>query len=537
MSTSANAAHQSGAGAPSRKKVLLIVVDALTARLVGPAIDTGRLPNFRALAQAGTIRLDVSAIYPSITQAALSSIATGFYPRDHGVPGGYWYDVANERFAYYTGDINVILRHGLDDFLQDLVIRLNRDHLQAETVFQRVERAGLKAACINHLVYRGDVQHKVDSPWLVKLLPNITTITEMQGPSILCMGNLVETAIEALDQSLLAAAGLLNRYGIEDACSANALLVLAEGRNLPDMTIAYFMDNDDESHRVGPENALPVLERLDYRLGELFAIYGGLDKLLAEFCVLITGDHSQSNIDGDEAQAAITLEELLDGLPYAGLNRSWQGEEELILCPNMRSLQCYLRQPNGPLVDEVVTRLLADPRMDQVIWRADVANPGQPGYWVQTADRGRLRFWLAEPETPQGMDAWGGRWCWEGDLSAVDAQVDNAGRLTYGDYPNAFERLLGVLESERAGQLWATARPGSEFRFSGSQVHVGGGSHASLHALDSVIPLIVAGAPPDLSLPAHLRTVDVTPLCLSILGLTPPQPVGASHATHRRSHA
>lgn len=116
-------------------------------------------------------------------------------------------------------------------------------------------------------------------------------------------------------------------------------------------------------------------------------------------------------------------------------------------------------------------------------------------------------------------------------------KVDNQGRLHYGDYPNAFERLLGVLESGRSGQLWATARPGSEFRFGGSQVHVGGGSHASLHALDSVIPLIVAGAPPDLPLPPHLRTVDITPLCLSILGLTPPVPVGASRATKERIRA
>jgi hypothetical protein len=533
VTTVANAVQSRGlgtnAGHAARKKVLLIVIDALAARLVGPALEAGKLPHFQALAAAGSINLNVSTIFPSITQPALSSIATGLYPYQHGVPGGHWYDVANDQQVYYSGDLWVVLRHGLDEFLQDLMIRLNRDHLQTETIFQRVEQAGLQAACINHLVYRGDVRHELDSPWLVKLLPNITTLTEMYGPSLLCMGNLVRTTVEALDQAVFAASGLLNRYGIEDSYSANVLLALAEARRLPDFTIAYFMDNDEESHRVGPEKAFPVLERLDYHLSELFAVFGGLDALLAEFCVLITGDHSQSDISEDEAAASIVLEDLLAGLPYAPLGRSWKEDERLVLCPNMRSLQCYLRQPDQPLVEELTTRLLAEPRVDQLIWRADVVEPGQAGYWVQTIDRGRLHFWPVVQGPAQGQDAFGGRWGWAGDLAAVDAQVEDDGTLRYGIYPNAFERIFGLLESARAGQFWATARPGADFCFGGSQAHVGGGSHGTLHELDSVVPLIIAGAPADFTLPAQLRTVDVTPLCLAFLGLTPPLAPGASH--------
>ena len=54
-------------------------------------------------------------------------------------------------------------------------------------------------------------------------------------------------------------------------------------------------------------------------------------------------------------------------------------------------------------------------------------------------------------------------------------------------------------------------------------------SHGSLHADDSLVPLVVAGAPASLSLSPPTRTVDIVPLCLAVLGLAPPVPVGAPH--------
>jgi hypothetical protein len=76
-----------------------------------------------------------------------------------------------------------------------------------------------------------------------------------------------------------------------------------------------------------------------------------------------------------------------------------------------------------------------------------------------------------------------------------------------------------------------TARPGYSLHLStttGHEIHAGGGSHGALHAEDSLVPLIMAGAPPGLQLPAHPRTVDVAALCLSALGLPPEPPAGTS---------
>jgi hypothetical protein len=61
-----------------------------------------------------------------------------------------------------------------------------------------------------------------------------------------------------------------------------------------------------------------------------------------------------------------------------------------------------------------------------------------------------------------------------------------------------------------------------------TNVHTRGGSHGSLHELDSIMPLMLAGAPKDIALPAHPRTVDIAPLCLAILGLEPRHEIGTT---------
>ena len=73
------------------KKVLLIIIDALASRVVQPALNSNRLPNFNRLYEAATLRSESISIFPSITPAATSSLITGVYPQKHGISGAYWY--------------------------------------------------------------------------------------------------------------------------------------------------------------------------------------------------------------------------------------------------------------------------------------------------------------------------------------------------------------------------------------------------------------------------------------------------------------
>ncbi len=67
--------------------------------------------------------------------------------------------------------------------------------------------------------------------------------------------------------------------------------------------------------------------------------------------------------------------------------------------------------------------------------------------------------------------------------------------------------------------LWATAVPGCEFEVQGGNAHVGGASHGGLHALESLSPMIVAGPTP-VQLPEQMRSVDIAPLIMQLLGLS-----------------
>ena len=194
------------------KKLLLIVVDAIASPVVVPAIEAGRLPNLQALSQAGSLRSESIAIFPSITLAATSSIITGRYPHAHGVLGYHWYDLEHNTVVYYGDDFWVIWRQGFADFFDDFLCKLNRERLTADTLFQTVERAGLKAANLNYLIYRGDVKHTANVPFLISLLPGIPGSTEVYGPSILFFGDLVDTKIDSTNTALETNGGLFNRY-------------------------------------------------------------------------------------------------------------------------------------------------------------------------------------------------------------------------------------------------------------------------------------------------------------------------------------
>ena len=152
-------------------KVLLFVIDAATPHVVCPAVQTGRLPVMRRLAEAGAMHQQSVSMFPSITPAATSTIITGAYPAEHGIAGASWFDTAKNEIAYYGDDFWVIAREGFGSFLRDFLEKLHGDRLRVPTLFQMMERAGLRATCINYLIFKGDVPHRADTPAMLKLFP------------------------------------------------------------------------------------------------------------------------------------------------------------------------------------------------------------------------------------------------------------------------------------------------------------------------------------------------------------------------------
>jgi hypothetical protein len=498
-------------------KVLLVVIDAASPRVVCPAIQTGRLSNLKRLADAGEMHHASTTIFPSITPAATTSIVTGCYPAEHGIAGAAWFDHESNQGAYYGDDFWVIAREGFGAFLRDFLIRLNGDRLTAPTLFELAERSGRRAASLNYLVHRGLATHALDVPWPLALLPGVPFTETVLGPQLLCLGDFVTGRTPR--KKVRGKGGAMHRFGMDDASTARLLVELAEDDAFPDLTVAYFADNDYRSHEVGPHAALPVVARVDSALGEMFDAGGGFERFMRDTCVIVTSDHGHCEILPERSAASIELQRVLGEFVHAEVGRGWQDGDEIMICPNMRAAQIYVRDPSGVLIDRVARTALLEPRIDLVMWRTGLTQPGAAGYTV-LGPRGRLEFWRGGI----GADAWGASWGWRGDLEVL--QIVRDGKTVEStEYPNPFERIAGALDARQSGELWLTAQPGCEFEVPGGEAHVGGGSHGALHALDSLSPVVVAGAPR--SLPKAMRSVDIAPLCMEALGLPMRYAVGA----------
>jgi hypothetical protein len=180
----------------------------------------------------------------------------------------------------------------------------------------------------------------------------------------------------------------------------------------------------------------------------------------------------------------------------------------------MRAAQIYIQEPTPERIRRIVDVLHRDPRVDQVIWCAGLTGDDTPGEFVVSSRRGQIQF--ARGDGPR--DDFGTRWTWTGEPDALRFACDR-GEIEWREYPNAFERIAGVLDAAHGGQIWATAIPGCEFEVPGGDAHVGGGSHGALHALDSLSPVIAAGPPGAVVVPRSFRSVDIAPLCARSLGI------------------
>ncbi|MGE0495769.1 MAG: alkaline phosphatase family protein [Vulcanimicrobiota bacterium] len=490
------------------KKTLLVVIDALNSQTLLPELQ--RFPTLAGLAELGQLRRQSISIFPSLTPAATSTLVTGGYPSRHNILGFHWYDQDNKQDVYYGDDFWVVAKLGFGEFFEECLKKLNGSRLRLPTLFQMAEGRGMRAASLNYLMFHGDQPHQVEVPLWFSWHPSVEAEQSVSGPKILYFGDMVDSDRERDQESPDRKGGLLGRFGFNDDNTARLLLHLADQDELPDFTLAYFPDHDYHCHKHGPEAGLEQIDEVDQALAAFFERLGGLEQALEDLTVVVTGDHSQSKMR--DSEAGIALDQMLADFKVAPPG-SWPQECRLKVCPDMRTAQLYFREQQ--VFSEVLNCLLDDPRVDQVLWR------DQQGFQVARGDQ-RLTFRPGD----KANDAYGGGWDFEGDLEVVDASVRD-GQIQYGDYPNALERIVGGLDNRDGGQMWVTSQPGYEFMTGDTSIHQSGGSHGSLHRLDSTSPLFVAGFGGSLELPEVTRAVDVAPICLRSLGLEPEFAVGA----------
>jgi Type I phosphodiesterase / nucleotide pyrophosphatase len=483
-------------------KLVLTYVDSLRTDMLERAVAEGRAPTFAALLERGVLVRDCVSSFPSVTPVACAEMVTGVAADQHWISGMNWYHRLERRYVEYGSSLEATRSVGVFRALYDLVYNMNLAHLSPEvdTLFERLDDAGVRTACTPFLIYRGRHRHQVSLEGLLKRAVETTRLKfrhHTWGPAELFYGDLY--ASREVPCKSTSIPGNRDRYS---ACCAAEL----ERDDGYDFLLLSLPDNDNYSHRHGPGASVESIAGADECFAELVEAGGGLDEFLADHAVILAADHAQTDVER--------------GLPLAELlARDWDvlapsddrlGEAQLAVSPTGRAAHVYLLPGEGERADpSAVRRRLAEIEgIDLVCWLDD-------GAAAVERDGLQLRFSPGE----QLADLRGRRWDLAGDLAALQATVAD-GVLSSEDYPDPLTRVHSALTAPNAGDFIVSLSPGYEAVDWGGVSHAGGGSHGALLAGDSLGPLLFVGCGPasaDERRQWSLR--DVAPAVLDHFGL------------------
>ena len=357
---------------------------------------------------------------------------------------------------------------------------MNLEHLSKDvlTVFERLDDAGVRTAGTTYLMYRGRHRHEVSADTALTRIAGTIFRHAVWGPKELFYADIFASRRTPCRSQL----GL---PGIRDQHSGCVGEFLVEN-DLFDFLLFSLPDNDTHSHKNGPFAQVDSLAAADRQLERMMEPAGGPEAFLEDHAVIVCSDHSQSRVE-----AEIDLFGAFDELGVLPAARARADGSKVAVCPNSRAAQVYVldRDERRRLVPKITDSLLGLEGVDLVLTMTDHPD-GEAS--IRGGRRREVRF------APGGdlEDARGGRWHAEGDLDLLALKVRD-GRLSSTTYPDALARAWSALRTRTSGEVLASAKPGYEFLDWGGAHHVGGGSHGSLHANDSLGSLIWCGTGPD----------------------------------------
>jgi hypothetical protein len=236
-----------------------------------------------------------------------------------------------------------------------------------------------------------------------------------------------------------------------------------------DLLVYYLPDYDFASHVLGPGGSHEALARSDAAVGALIEAAGGPDEFLERYAVVVCSDHGQTLVE-----RAVSLE------------ASFAGVDGVLVTASNRAGMGYRLDGCREDVDELARRLDGSPAAEVVLYREGAEA-------VARRDGEELRFAPVD-----------GTWRTSGDLALLDQ-------------PDALERCWAALANPNAGELIVSPPLGVELTDLAGRSHLGGGSHGSLEAGDSLVPMLTVGLDAD-----PRRIVDLAPLALEHFGVELP---------------
>jgi hypothetical protein len=480
----------------AQRKLMLVVVDSLHTEMLERAASSGAAPTFKKLLDRGTLIPDCVSSFPSVTPVACSQIATGVGPDRHWVSGMNWYHRVERRYVEYGSSLEATRAFGLFRTLYDTVYNMNMAHLshEVETVFERLDDAEVRTACTPFLIYRGRHRHELGLEGLLRRMAVAAKFHHaVWGPGELFYGELYASR-KVPCRPTLARPGTRDEYS---ACVGEELVA----HDLYDFLLLGLPDNDYHSHRFGPDASIESIGHADASFERVVDAAGGIASFLADHAVIVLADHSQVAVD-----KALPIAELL-GEEWRVLqpNSDRVGDSELAVSPTARAAHVYVLDRGRRFIRAhaaLRARLRDLDGVDLVAWVAtgDGAPVEREGVGAPVGDdlavrvegaRGELSFHPGSDVE----DGRGARWSLDGDPGVLDADVAD-GRIESQSYPDALGRLWSAATAPHAGDVVCSLADGYECVDWGGASHVVGGSHGSLHAGDSLGPLLLVGFEP-----------------------------------------
>jgi len=483
-------------------KLVLAVIDAMKPAMLERAVAEGRAPALALLMERGHHVDECVAAFPSVTPVCAASIATGTTPDRHLIPSMNWYHRGEERYVEYGTSFRASQAFGFKRSLTDTIYNMNAEHLSpaTPTVFETLDDAGVRTAGTTYLMYRGRHRHEPATETALTRIAATVFRQSVCGPREFFYADIFASRRTGCRSQL----GL---PGIRDQHSGCVGAYLVE-HDLFDFLLLSLPDNDTHSHRHGPDGQVTSLAAADRQLERVMHAAGGPDAFLEDHAVIVCSDHSQSQVE-DEIDLFAAFEDFTV-LPPGGAGRN--GTPEIALCPSSRSAQVYVldRDARPALIPRVERTLLAHDGVDLVMSMTDHPD----GEVAVRSTGGELRF------APRGdlVDRRGDSWSMEGDASVLALETDG-GRVDSRRYPDALGRVWAALRCRTAGEVLASAKPGYEFLDWGRSHHIGGGSHGSLHAVDSFGSLLWCGTGPESAAARDQWALrDIVPMVLEHFG-------------------
>ena len=276
-----------------------------------------------------------------MTPVACAEMVTGVAADRHWISGMNWYHRLERRYVEYGSSLEATRAFGVFRALYDLVYNMNLAHLspEVETLFERLDDAGARTACTPFLIYRGRHRHQVSLEGLLR-----RAVVDATGSNSATTPGARPTSSTATSTPAARCPASRPRSPATATATRPAAPRSWPRTDLFDFLLLSLPDNDNYSHRHGPEASVESIAKADHCFAKLVEAAGGLDRLPRR----PRRDPRSPTMPRPTVDRGLPLAELL-GREWSVLQPSEDRPEhaQLAVSPTGRAAHVYLLQGEG----------------------------------------------------------------------------------------------------------------------------------------------------------------------------------------------